>query len=108
AQSLAGKSPQIAYGKRSKILARIFTRMLSRCRLLTSDFYPAATRAASHRAVRRRRASPARGPTSCTPIGKPFAASRSGKLIAGMPHNVHNVQNDGSPVEARPDRKSVV
>ena len=27
---------------------------------------------------------------------------QSGKLMAGMPQSVHNVQNTGSPVEERP------
>jgi len=26
----------------------------------------------------------------------------SGMLTAGIPHNVHSVQNDGSPVDSRP------
>src|SRR5215510_2163511 len=58
--------------------------------------------AASHRAVRNKRASLWRGPTSCTPIGKPLTLCSSGKVMHGMPHSVHSVQNAGSPVEARP------
>ena len=32
----------------------------------------------------------------------PLTLCNSGKLMAGMPQSVHNVQNTGSPVEERP------
>src|SRR5690606_32164680 len=56
----------------------------------------------SHRAVRSSRASSPTRPTNCTPTGKPLPADSNGKLIAGMPQNVHRVQNCGFPVDARP------
>ena len=31
-------------------------------------------------------------------MGRPLTLCKSGKLIAGMPHKVHKVQKDGSPV----------
>ncbi len=60
------------------------------------------TRAVSQRAVRSRRASSPRGPTNCTPSGRPSAPCSSGSVIAGSQHRVHSVQNAGYPVEARP------
>ena len=52
----------------------------------------------------------AQQPRVAVPRGRPAArraAGRlppriSGRLSAGMPHSVHSVQNDGSPVESRP------
>ena len=35
-------------------------------------------------------------------MGKPFLACMSGKLIAGIPHNVQSVQKEGSPVASSP------
>jgi lipoic acid synthetase len=35
-------------------------------------------------------------------MGRPLTLCKSGKLIAGMPHKVHKVQKDGSPVLASP------
>src|SRR3989337_1616617 len=40
---------------------------------------------ASQRAVRKRRASPSRRPTSCTPSGIPTADCSSGNVTAGLP-----------------------
>src|SRR5262245_32111704 len=61
-----------------------------------------STVSTNHRAVRSSWASPWRGPTSCTPSGKPLAPRRSGRLRAGMPDSVHSAQKVGSPVECRP------
>src|SRR5437867_1121733 len=58
--------------------------------------------ATSQRAVRNSRASPWRGPTSCTPSGRPLAPRMSGTVTAGRPHIVQIVQNMGSPVDSRP------
>ena len=46
-------------------------------------FQPARTRATSQRAVLSNRASSPRAPTSCTPIGNPFAPVISGNVTAG-------------------------
>ncbi len=53
-------------------------------------------------AVRRRRPSRPRGPTSCAPSGRPPSPANSGNDTAGKPLNVHKVQNAGSPVEPSP------
>src|SRR5262245_24342795 len=57
---------------------------------------------ASHWAVRSNRTSSPLAATSCTPRGNPFAASRSGREIAGTPVSVHMVQKTGLPVDSRP------
>src|SRR5262249_6471000 len=53
-------------------------------------------------AVRRRRPSRPRGPTSWAPSGRPPSPANSGNDTAGKPLNVHKVQNAGSPVEPSP------
>src|SRR4051794_39486551 len=43
---------------------------------------------------------------SCTPIGSPVPPTAPGTLSAGRPSSVHNRQNRGSPVDARPSGAS--
>src|SRR2546425_6216821 len=68
----------------------------------TERVYARRSVSTSQRAVRSRRASPWRGPTSCTPRGRPLAPVISGSVTAGMPHIVQMAQNSGSPVDSRP------
>ena len=63
------------------------------------------TDSASQRAVRRSRPSPWRGPTSCTPSGRPLAPWSSGRLTEGRPSMVQSVQKVGSPGGLEPRRR---
>src|SRR5262249_27569019 len=54
----------------------------------------------SQRAVRSRRPSRCRAPTSWTPSGRPLAPCMSGTLSAGIPQSVHSAQKAGSPVDS--------
>src|SRR5205809_4517044 len=66
----------------------------------TERVYARRSVSTSQRAVRKSRPSPWRGPTSCTPSGRPLAPLMSGTLRAGTPHSVHSEQKTGSPVDA--------
>ena len=52
--------------------------------------------------MRRRRASAVTRADEAERQGQAVRALKGGRLIAGMPQSVHKVQNEGSPVEARP------
>src|SRR6267143_1465879 len=68
----------------------------------TERVYACRSVSTSQRAVRSRRPAPWRGPTSCTPSGRPLAPCSSGRLTEGRPSMVHSVQKVGSPVDSRP------
>src|SRR5207247_1970140 len=68
----------------------------------TGRVYARRSVSTSQRAVRKSRPSPWRGPTSCTPSGRPLAPLMSGTLRAGTPHSVPSEQKTGSPVDASP------